>query len=900
MKPKPIILSSFGGIAPRFGNNLKPGAALVAENCDMADGKLKPLKDHLLIEANTTGVNSMHYHADDWYTGDDRHYLTWPINANNLLVYLDGGVAYKEVAGVTATLGHDPPGTPVISNVTVRKTLTDYAIYEWRQSVNEDELYCILRGTLDNIAVYNFPSLTGWVDGDNGLNAASTAVTHLTRTTAKFVSGDAGAANYARRTRDVGTLPNKYRFAITYYASATGNVADSDFFRIEVSKAGVKLSVNIALDGMFIYDGAAWNEIGTNIVTTGAWQTAIFEVDATTPASATCKVSLGATSQTVSCAYTGAFTEGEVQLTQWGVTTANRTIYVDSIKIGDWADPGLAEPDAIKIDGVDADQGTIGSLAENEWDHGNSDSLGFDTVYMNFEPPAATAYTLTLSTGGGTGEYYIRKKYGTNPNFGDISYLMIDGIKLTEGSEPGALSPSEYSFGDIDSIGFTTIYFRLSDSSNPNNWVHTIKIVTTTKREVTINTTHEDVLDVVHEINPGNVVGSIVYTVTTTRNVGGHTDESGPSTQSNYVWCVKDQVLINKPTITEPYVTHWNIYRFSAGVPLFVASVPVATLTYQDNTTELSLGAMLSTEYTSDQGNIITFAKAPTGLDGLSSDLYAGMIFAYDGTTLRWCEPGFPDAWPWHYSMNLPSTIKRALPLASTLALLCESGPMRVDGTHPEQLMPSDVLGEEPCIGTAACKTSKGIVYLSDSGLVVFNMLDTIVVSDKWFDEKWFTENVDPDTAFLAENDGSVYLFHSGGVLVYDSNISPPWRTLDLIATAAYKRTDNGVLYYLDSAGIQQMHGAATDLTYSWKSGDLVPAAIVDTEWISVETIGSGTVTVESFVDGASAATKALDFTTGMHRDRISKLPENSAGRALQIAFDGTGTITEAKVEFSL
>lgn len=44
--------------------------------------------------------------------------------------------------------------------------------------------------------------------------------------------------------------------------------------------------------------------------------------------------------------------------------------------------PYILEPDAIVVNGVKLTRGTLGSLAAQEWDWGDQDSLGFDTVYV--------------------------------------------------------------------------------------------------------------------------------------------------------------------------------------------------------------------------------------------------------------------------------------------------------------------------------------------------------------------------------------------------------------------------------------------------------------------------------------------------------------------------------------
>lgn len=50
------------------------------------------------------------------------------------------------------------------------------------------------------------------------------------------------------------------------------------------------------------------------------------------------------------------------------------------------ANPNIvAKPDAVYINGVLADEGSLGTLGENEWAWGDGDMLGYDTIYVRLE-----------------------------------------------------------------------------------------------------------------------------------------------------------------------------------------------------------------------------------------------------------------------------------------------------------------------------------------------------------------------------------------------------------------------------------------------------------------------------------------------------------------------------------
>jgi len=496
------------------------------------------------------------------------------------------------------------------------------------------------------------------------------------------------------------------------------------------------------------------------------------------------------------------------------------------------------------------------------------------------EPPTLEILSKDLTDGAtyrwiasshGTNEYYCELIAGGDPSLAEATAVYINSSQAIKGVL-GMLAAGEWGYGDNDTLGFSTIYVRLSDGTDPDTKAPNY---------------------VVH--NGGVLDGDYIYIITTTRSVGGHTDESGPSIESEELTANLNQIRITRPTITDANVTHWNIYRYTVegGDYQFIVQVAIATTFYDDNIADADVGDAISTWYISDQGNNIVFDKPPGSVDGLITEPHSGMLFFWIGSTLYWTEPGYPDAAPSFYNMNFPANIKKVIPLGGIVAVLTEMGPFRIDGTHPELFQQSKLLGEEPCISSAACKTRSGIAYLCDSGIALFDLTSTSVISDEEFTEKWFESNVSSSGAVMAENDNILYLFHSRGTLVVDVRVSPAiWTTLALIAYAAFKNDLDGKLYIIDSEGIKQIQGATTYLTWSWRSGNILMDTVSPKEFQSIELIGNGTDIVATlYLDGTQKASKTMGFD--MEDDRMLKMPEGERGRALQILLSGSGEITE-------
>lgn len=917
---KTISVTKFGGIAPIHDGNLAPGMAVTAQNCDLSSGKLKPLSGNTLVKTVTTKANSIVQFGGEWLDGNNCFYLPWELETGNILVFLDGGIAKKTVDGVTVNLGQTPPDAPTVSDITVKTDLTNDDDYEWRESSTNGDQYCIARKSLDNLHLSECDSLTGWTDADAGVGAASTQATFDTRSTFRLDSGNAAAGNVAKRTQDIGSLPDKFRVEISIYLDTWGTLANVDYFQLDASTTGLCLSVRMASDGLFIYDGAAWNEVGLNLVELNEWNTYSFLVDGTTPASATCTVCKdGSTSviKGVDCSYTGAFTNGLIVVEQHGDTNANRIAYLDWIKVGNDPTLSLVEPGEIRINDVAAARGDItgSSLADKEWDYGDKDNLGFDTVYVNLEgsKPQHMGDLVWHLSASGTAEYYCTNEDGTQSGFTidtttDIGpSVVVNGESFTQGAV-GSLMEAQWAYLDNDSLGFRAPYFRFKDDADPSVTEQVIRMTDfpgsdhsewKTVGEADIDADEE--FEITHIENPGEVDGSVYYVICTERNVRGHIDKSGPSAVSAKVKMDTGTVRITAPTFTDPYITYWYIYRLSNASAEYemAAKKDISATHHDDDLADADLGEALDTEYTGAKSGVtITHAPPLEGLDGLSNDTHNAIVFAWRDSTLYWCEPGKPDAWPSVYSINFRHSIRNVIVGSGMAVVLCKDGPYPINGTHPELLSAPEPIGSEPCVNRAACATSRGIVYVSDSGLVLVNLSGTSVITDSTVGKEWWQSNIRL-IYFMAESDGKLLVAHHTETLVLDASTSNfRWFTLSGIFFSAYKNPTDGYLYVTDSTGIQKFMDG-DDLSLTWKSGKLFGDGPREKVFDGVYVRGSGVVTMELSLDGISAGSKTLDLDSHLDRDKIKKFPEQSIGRFCQVQLSGYGTVDDFVVGYS-
>lgn len=98
-----------------------------------------------------------------------------------------------------------------------------------------------------------------------------------------------------------------------------------------------------------------------------------------------------------------------------------------------------------------------------------------DNIQLNFQKGGIidtdfsirdSNYQWNLS-GLGTNEYYLQASGGGNPNVSQPAVAIENNEQMAEGNA-GSLSAGEWDWNDNDSLGYTTIYVRLSDSADPD------------------------------------------------------------------------------------------------------------------------------------------------------------------------------------------------------------------------------------------------------------------------------------------------------------------------------------------------------------------------------------------------------------------------------------------------
>jgi hypothetical protein len=167
-------------------------------------------------------------------------------------------------------------------------------------------------------------------------------------------------------------------------------------------------------------------------------------------------------------------------------------------------------------------------------------------------------------------------------------------------------------------------------------------------------------------------------------------------------------------------------------------------------------------------------------LQGLIS-MPNGMMAAFSGNEVFFCEPYRHHAWPAEYALAVDNDIVGLAAFGSNLAILTRGAPYVAQGLHPSSMRMEKLEAGSPCL------SRRGIVdlgyaalYPSVDGLMMISGGQVVNVTASVFSREQWTY-MGPET-MLAARFGSGYLF-SRAVLrytTYDAGFALPWPTYDV------------------------------------------------------------------------------------------------------------------------
>lgn len=223
-------------------------------------------------------------------------------------------------------------------------------------------------------------------------------------------------------------------------------------------------------------------------------------------------------------------------------------------------------------------------------------------------------------------------------------------------------------------------------------------------------------------------------------NVTGFGEESEPSPASADVFWTPGQTTTLSGFVVPPAgrnVTLQRIYRAQTsktGTQLyFIAERAVSAADFVDN---------VSPELLQEQLPSAGWNAPPDDLTGLIS-LPNGMMAAFSGKELCFCEPYRPHAWPEAYRLTMDYDLVGLGAFASSIIVATKGTPYIVNGTAPENMVSERIEQNLPCINARGIvDLGYSVVYPSHDGLVLVTNSGASVVTTRLFSrDDWLRLN---------------------------------------------------------------------------------------------------------------------------------------------------------------
>jgi hypothetical protein len=218
-------------------------------------------------------------------------------------------------------------------------------------------------------------------------------------------------------------------------------------------------------------------------------------------------------------------------------------------------------------------------------------------------------------------------------------------------------------------------------------------------------------------------------------------------------------------------------------------------------------------------------------LAGLVS-LPNGMMAAFSGKDIYFCEPWRPHAWPEQYVLTTDSAIVALGAIGNTLVVMTEAQPYIVMGSHPSSMQMVKTEINLPCINArGVADLGFAIVYPSHEGLVAVRADGgaSIASGEIFTRDEWLKYS--PATMIGSQISGVYVGFYSatneigemsaGAILLDVSGQGASLTRQDTIATAAWFDAKTGGTYVQlqNSTAITRLDSpTAPRLTLSWTS----------------------------------------------------------------------------------
>lgn len=267
-----------------------------------------------------------------------------------------------------------------------------------------------------------------------------------------------------------------------------------------------------------------------------------------------------------------------------------------------------------------------------------------------------------------------------------------------------------------------------------------------------------------------------------------------------------------------------RLYRTDTdGIFRFVATIPLASDTFNDTVAEANLGEEIPTSSFVGPPDDNS-AEHPDGpLQGLIS-LPNGFLAGFAGQTVLFSEAFQPHAFPTAFRLTMRSDVVAIAPLTSGVLVLTKEKPAVIQGIDPEAMTMMEIDSTLSCVAKrSVVDMGSYVMYASPDGLVAAtdNSLqlatENILTRDQW-------QDLVPSTIVGFQWEGHYIGFYSDGTeskgFIFDPRGGKnSYVKLDFHATAGFNDLEEDELYLVVGGSVVKFAAhASSKLSYTWKS----------------------------------------------------------------------------------
>lgn len=373
-------------------------------------------------------------------------------------------------------------------------------------------------------------------------------------------------------------------------------------------------------------------------------------------------------------------------------------------------------------------------------------------------------------------------------------------------------------------------------------------------------------------------------------------EESQPANLSNEILCSALQVIGLTGFAVPPAgrgIDRYRIYRsqtdtLGATQLYIVDEVAVSSLLvpWPHDPTDKPVGSLIPS----------TFYDPPVDtLEGLVAGPN-GMMAAFSGRDLYFCEPFIPHAWPEVYSLQMDYPIVGLASIGSAFVVMTSGTPYLLQGTSPATMVQTKLEQNLPCVAKKGIvDLGYTVIYPSTEGFVSVSNAGAQVVSNPLFTrEQWAA--LKPATIVASQHIGHyIFSYLPDGAdtrltTLMDLTGAQPWLvTTTEPFTATFFQLGTGKLFFLIRKKIWEWDVLGQDpKTMIWRSRLFHLAGPINYGAFLVETDtydGSGSMAVRIYADGVLVHTVTS-------RNTPERLPSGFLALRWECEYEGTIPVT--------